>query len=124
VVNVTELLSGPRLARVISEEFGIQFHSDYPGVWVRQRGHTLRRPQRVAREHGSQTIALWRQEDRPRIKKNAVRRGAAPALMDESGVLMAPVVRHTELPLPQTLLTRDSIVRENAISDPHPLLSP
>jgi transposase len=66
---VTELWSGPRLAQVIAEEFGIQFHPDYLGVWMRQRGYTPQRPQRVAQEHDPKAIALWRQRDCPRIKK-------------------------------------------------------
>jgi transposase len=66
---VTELWSGPRLAQVIAEEFGIEFHPDYLGVWMRQRGYTPQRPQRVAREHDSKAIALWHQSDWSRIKK-------------------------------------------------------
>jgi transposase len=72
---VTELWSGPRLAQVIAEEFGIAFHPDYLGVWMRQRGYTPQRPQRRAREHNPKAIALWRQADWPRIKKKRLGNG-------------------------------------------------
>lgn len=66
---LTELWTGPRLARVIGEEFGVTFHPDYLGVWLRERGYSPQKPQRVAREHNEQRIAAWLERDWPRIKK-------------------------------------------------------
>lgn len=65
----TELWSGPRLAKMIDQEFGLSFHPDYLGVWLRQRGYTPQRPQRVAREGKTQEVAAWVEQDWPRIKK-------------------------------------------------------
>lgn len=63
------LWSGPRLAQVIDEAFGIAFHPDYLSVWLRQRGYSLQRPQPKAREQDPHALAAWRREDWPRIKK-------------------------------------------------------
>ena len=32
----TDLWSAPRLARLVAQEFGIRFHPDYLGTWLRQ----------------------------------------------------------------------------------------
>lgn len=65
----TDLWSGPRLAQVMAEEFGLTFHPDYLGVWLRQRGYSPQKPQRVARERDPKRVAHWLAHDWPRIKK-------------------------------------------------------
>lgn len=65
----TDLWSGPRLARVIAEAFGVIFHPDYLGSWLRARGYSPQKPQRVARERDPRRVAAWLAQDWPRIKK-------------------------------------------------------
>jgi transposase len=36
----TELWTAPRRAQLIEQEWGIHFHPDYLGTWLRQRGYT------------------------------------------------------------------------------------
>lgn len=91
----TELWSAPRLAQRIEEEFGVPFHPDYLGTWLRQRGYTPQKPRRVPRERDDAAIARWLAEDWPRIKQQARRRGACLLLLDESGLLMAPLLRRS-----------------------------
>jgi transposase len=91
----TELWSAPRLAQLIEEEFGVPFHPDYLGTWLRQRGYTPQKPRRVPRERDDEAIARWLAEDWPRIKQKAHRRGACLLLLDESGLLMAPLLRRS-----------------------------
>ena len=52
---------------------------------------TPQKPQRVPRERDPEAIAAWLESDWPRIKKKARRQGAHIALIDESGLLMAPL---------------------------------
>src|SRR5207244_10498850 len=47
------------------------------------------------REQDDAAIARWLAEDWPRIKRKAHRRGACLLLMDESGLLMAPLLRRS-----------------------------
>jgi transposase len=65
----TELWSAPRLGQLIWEEWGIQFHPRYLPDWLRQRGLTPQKPQRVPRERNPEAIAAWLATEWPRIKK-------------------------------------------------------
>jgi transposase len=91
----TELWSAPRLRLLIEQEFGVTFHPDYLGTWLRLRGYTPQLPRHVPRERDEREIARWLAEDWPRIKCKARRRGACLMLLDESGLLMAPLRRRS-----------------------------
>jgi transposase len=98
----TELWTAPRLARLIDEEFAIQFNPRSLSAWLRDRGFTPQKPERVPRERNPGAIAAWLDSDWPRIKKKARRQGAHIALIDESGLMMAPLTRRTWAPRGQT----------------------
>ncbi|HMB06293.1 MAG TPA: IS630 family transposase [Isosphaeraceae bacterium] len=65
----TELWTGARLAQLIRQEFGIRLHPRYLCTWMRARGFTPQKPQRVAREADPAEVAAWLQTQWPRIKK-------------------------------------------------------
>ena len=65
----TELWTTRRLAEVMAEEFGVEFHPDYLGSWLRERGYSPQKPQRVARERNPGRVAHWLEWEWPRIKK-------------------------------------------------------
>ena len=94
----TDLWSAPRLAQLIKQEFDTHFHSHYLSAWLRQRGYTPQKPRRVPRERDDEAIARWLAEDWPRIQQEARRRDACLLLMDESGLLMAPLLRRSWAP--------------------------
>jgi transposase len=94
----TDLWSAARLARLIHQEFGVSFHPDHLGVWLRQRDYTPQKPRRVPRERDGRAVASWLASDWPRIKRQARRRGACLMLLDESGLLMAPLLRRSWAP--------------------------
>jgi transposase len=71
----TELWTGPRLARLIEQEFGIHLHPQYLCTWLRARGFAPQKPQRVAREGDPEEIAAWLETQWPRIKKKPGVRG-------------------------------------------------
>lgn len=91
----TDLWSSPRLAWLIEQEFGVHFHPNYLCAWLRRRGYTPQKPRLVPREQDEKVIAKWLAEDWPRIKRKASRRGACLLLLDESGLLMAPLLRRS-----------------------------
>ncbi len=66
----TELRTGPRLGRLIQEEFGIRLHPRYLSAWLRRRGYSPQQPRRVPRERDPKAIAAWLESDWPRIKKS------------------------------------------------------
>lgn len=91
----TDLWSAPRLATLIEQEFGVSLNPDYLTTWLRQQGYTPQKPRRVPRERNDEAIARWLTRDWPRIKQKARRRDACLFLLDESGLLMAPLLRRS-----------------------------
>jgi transposase len=69
------LWSAPRLAQLIRHEFGVRLHPRYLCVWLRARGLTPQKPQRVPRQRDPEAIAAWLQTEWPRIKKRPGDRG-------------------------------------------------
>jgi transposase len=102
----TELWTARRLARFIEQEFKVRFTPEYMTVWLRKRGYTPQKPKRVPRERDPAAIAAWLRHDWPRIKREAARRGAWIALIDESGLLMTPLVRRSWAPRGQQPILR------------------
>ena len=89
----TDLWSAARLAQLIQQAFMVHVHPDYLVTWLRLRGYTPQKPRRVPREQDEEAIAPWLAQDWPRIQRNARRRNACLLLLDESGLLMAPLLR-------------------------------
>jgi transposase len=65
----TELWSAPRLAQLIQQEFGIHFNPRWLSAWLRDRGFTPQKPERVPRKRDPAEITEWLRTDWPRIKK-------------------------------------------------------
>lgn len=94
-----ELWTAARVAVLIRRHFGIQYHPEHVRKLLRQRlGWTSQKPQKHARECNDQEVERWLAEDWPRIARQAFQRHAHIALLDESGFLLAPVVRRTLAP--------------------------
>ena len=65
----TELWTATRPAQLIGEEFGVGLNPRYLSTWLRQRGFTPQKPERVPRERDPEAIAARLESDGPRIKK-------------------------------------------------------
>jgi transposase len=65
----TDLWTGPRVAHMIHQEFGVEINPKYMTVWLRRRGFTPQKPRRVPRQRDPEVIAAWLASDWPRIKK-------------------------------------------------------
>lgn len=74
----TELWTAARIGQLIEQEWGVTFNPHYLSAWLRERGYTPQKPQRVPRERDPDGIARWLATDWPRIKKKHV--GKTPAL--------------------------------------------
>ena len=57
------------MGQLIREEFGVGLNTKYLSTWLRERGLTPQKPERVARERDPKAIAAWLESDWPRIKK-------------------------------------------------------
>jgi transposase len=105
-----------RVAQLIQRHFGIRFHHDHVGRFLRRRlGWTPQKPQRRARERDEGAIARWKRDEFPRIVREAEQRGAHLVFLDESGFMLTPSVRRTWAPRGQTPIL-DASDRRDRIS--------
>jgi transposase len=87
------LWTAERAARRIRESFGVRYNPRYLSDWLRCHGITPQRPVRRARERDEPRVAAWLAAEWVRVAADAAVRGARVVLIDESGLLMAPLVR-------------------------------
>jgi transposase len=98
-----QLWTAARVGEVIFRHFGIRYHHDHVGRFLRQRlGWTPQKPRREARERDEDAILRWQSEEFPRIARAAQERGAHLVFLDESGFMLTPSVRRTWAPRGRT----------------------
>ena len=92
-----------RVAILIERHFGVRYHPEHVRKLVRQRLHwTSQKPQKHARERNDEEVEHWIAMEWPRVLEQAVQRRAHVAMLDESGFLLAPLVRRTLAPRGET----------------------
>jgi hypothetical protein len=92
-----------RVAILIERHFRVQYHPEHVRKLVRQRLHwTSQKPQKHARERNDEEVERWIAAEWPRVLEQAVQRRAHVAMLDESGFLLAPLVRRTLAPRGET----------------------
>lgn len=98
-----QLWTALRVALLIERHFGIHYHPEHVRKVLKQRLHwTSQKPQKHARERNDKEVERWIAEEWPRVLRQAVQRRAHLALLDESGFLLAPLVRRTLAPRGKT----------------------
>lgn len=65
----TDLWTGPRVAELIAERFGVEYHVDHIGRLLRGMGWSPQKPTRRAVERDEAAIKQWVKSDWPRVKK-------------------------------------------------------
>lgn len=65
----TDLWTCPRVAQVVCQTFGVEYHPAHVWKILRELGWTCQKPERRARERNEAAIARWRTHDWPRIKR-------------------------------------------------------
>lgn len=68
----TELWSAARIAALIRQEWGIVLNARYLPRWLKVRGLSCQKPERVPRERNDEAVAAWVADDWQRIKKKRV----------------------------------------------------
>ena len=114
-----ELWTATRVARLIEREFHLDYHPEHVRAILKRRlGWTSQKPRRKARERNDKEVARWVGDEFPRIVREAFRRKAHVAFLDESGFFLTPTVRRTLAPRGQTpvLAAWDRRDRLSAIS--------
>jgi transposase len=65
----SDLWTCPRVAKLIADRFGVQFHPAHVWKILRKLGWSCQKPERRARERNEEAIEAWRKVEWPRIKK-------------------------------------------------------
>lgn len=65
----TDLWTCPRVAQLIEERFGVQYHPDHVCRLLHSLGWSPQKPQRRAQERDEAAIRRWVQKDWPEVKK-------------------------------------------------------
>ena len=94
-----DLWTTKRMAEVIRRRFNVTCRPNQAWTIVtKYLGWTSQRPIQQLRAADDDEINRWVEEDYPRIVERANRRGAHLVFVDESGFMLAPVVRRTYAP--------------------------
>jgi transposase len=98
-----QLWTAARVARLIEQEFRITYHPEHVRKVLKRRlGWTSQKPRRKARERDDKEVARWVGDEFPRIVREAWKRSAYIAFLDESGFFLTPTVRRTLAPRGKT----------------------
>jgi len=98
-----QLWTAARVARLIEREFRITYHPEHVRKLLKRRlGWTSQKPRRKARERDDKEVARWVGDEFPRIVREAWKRSAYLAFLDESGFFLTPTVRRTLAPRGKT----------------------
>jgi transposase len=88
-----------RVVQLIQRHFGVSFHHDHVGRFLRARlNWSPQKPRRQARERDEAAIEVWKRERFPKIATEARERKAHLVFLDESGFMLTPTVRRTWAP--------------------------
>jgi transposase len=120
-----DLWTAARVALLIQRHFGVKYHPEHVREIVRRRlDWTSHKPQRRARQRNDKECERWKADEFPRILREAFRRGAHIAFLDESGFLLMPLVRRSLGPRGQRLVMRCSAKRDKVSAISCVTLSP
>jgi transposase len=67
----TDLWSAARVARLIRERLGVEFHPNYLREWLSKRGYSPQKPVRRARQRNPEAIERWLANDYPAVQKKS-----------------------------------------------------
>jgi transposase len=91
-----ELWTAARVALLIQRHFGVKYHPEHVRSLLRRRlNWTSHKPRRRARRRDDKEVERWKADEFPRILREAFRRKAHVAFLDESGFMLQPLVRRT-----------------------------
>ena len=98
-----QLWTADRVARLIRQRFGISLHPEHVRKILKHRlGWTSQKPKRKARERNDKEVERWKDDELPRILREAWKRQVHVVFLDESGFQLTPSVRRTLAPRGQT----------------------
>src|SRR3954470_16197890 len=120
-----ELWTSARVGQLTKRHLGVESPPDSPRRLLRRwLGWTSHKPQQRARERNDKEAERWKADEFPRILREAWRRGAHVAFLDESGFMLQPLVRRTLAPRGQRVVMRCSAAHDRVSTISCVTLSP
>jgi transposase len=110
------LWTADRVAYLIDRHFGVAYHPEHVRKILKHRlDWTSQKPQKRAREQNEKEVERWKDDEFPRILRDAWRREAHLIFLDEAGFMLTPTVRRTLAPRGQTPIIK-ALQRHDRIS--------
>jgi transposase len=111
-----DLWTAKRVAETIRKHFGIECSSRHAWTILRRYlGWTSQKPIQRLKERDDAEIQRWRDQDFPRILREATQKEAYLVFIDESGFMLEPIIRRTFAPPGKTPIIK--------VADPHGRIS-
>jgi len=108
-----EVWTCPRVVEILAQEFGVTYHRDHVSRILKELGWTPQIPITRAIQRDEATIALWRTNVWPELRKRAVTERRALVFVDESGFYLLPGVVRTYGPKGQTPVVNKRLTRDH-----------
>lgn len=94
-----DLWTAARVARLIKSRFGVAYHPEHVRRVLKKRFHwSSHKPQLRAREQNDKEVERWKDDEFPRIVRDAFQREATLIFLDEAGFMLTPLVRRSLWP--------------------------
>ena len=111
-----DLWTAARVAALIKRHFGVQYHPEHVRSVLKERfDWSSHKPEIRAREQNEKEVQRWKDDEFPRIIRDAFKRQATLVFLDEAGFMLTPLVRRSLWPRGCTQVI-DALQRHDRIS--------
>ena len=93
-----QVWTGPRVARLLKQHFGVSYHPKYIPRLLKALGWSRQKPKKKATQQDKQAVAQWREQTWPQLKKKAQQEGRTIVPVDEAAFYLLPAVVRTWAP--------------------------
>lgn len=69
----TDLWTAARVAQLIEDKFGVEYHPNYLREWLSKRRHTPQKPARRAKQRDPAALDRWLKDEYPAVQKKSPR---------------------------------------------------
>jgi len=111
-----DLWTADRVRALIKRHFGVEYHPEHVRSILKERfDWSSHKPEIRPREQNEKEVERWKDDDFPRIIRDAFSRKATLVFLDEAGFMLTPLVRRSLWPRGLTQII-DALQRHDRIS--------
>jgi transposase len=94
-----DLWTADRVTALIKRHTGVEYHPEHVRSILKERFHwSSHKPELRAREQDEKEVERWKDDEFPRILRDAFSRRATLVFLDEAGFMLTPLVRRSLWP--------------------------